>query len=386
MKYFTKSITTLAAFATLATSAGEMGIKNAGLMGVLPGEDSSSALLPGQGHDTIIHEAMGHCVELGDFANQDDGMTPGRIAEFTFEDIRSETDLRTRLGISATLAMVAALQGAPSGRVNFVHESRINTQNRYILVKSRVANELEQATSFAYSADAKELLERTNKEEDAFTQACGNEFVYARRTGVEFYALLEFLTITHEQARRFDAAAAGEYNGWRGVADLNWMLGRFAGIAETRIHMIQLGGSRSFPQIDDLEEFARTYPSLVDASLSGAVNLELVTKNYGGVTPTYLAPDFKKTRGRATTIDEVARNREKVNDLRRAIDYIRGNLKFYQYDRRVHDFSRWLSELQSFEYANDDIARACLTANWDWCSIPPLHRVPEIQLPIRKGI
>jgi hypothetical protein len=384
MKYaIQKTITTFAALASLTASAAHMQVQSIGTLGILPGEDPSSAVLLGQGHDTITLEGMGHCVDLGELKTQS-GNTDGRIAEFQIEEIRSETDLRERLGISATLAMMAALYGNPTGRMNFVHESRVNTQNRYLLVKSRVANQLEIASKFAFSADAQELLERTGSDEDAFVQACGNEFVYSRRTGVAFYALLEFLTITHEQARRFDAAAEGNYNGWRGVIDLDASLGRFAGIAETRIRMIQLGGTRSFPQLGDLEEFARTYPSLVESSLAGAVTLELVTKNYGGVTPTFLAPDLRKTRARAVTVEELARNREKVEDLRRAIDYIRGNLPFYQYDRKLHDFGRWLTELKNFSDANDDIARSCLVGNWDWCSVPPTHKLPDIQLPIRK--
>jgi hypothetical protein len=383
MKSLKRTLTTLTTLATLSAQAAPMNMMGVGALGVLPGEDSSAAVLPGQGYDSITLEGMGHCVDLGDLQHQD-GNTPGRIAEFQLVQLTSETDLRERLGISATLAMMAALYGNPTGRVNFVHENRINTQNRYLLIKSRVANKLEIASKFSYSPEARELLESTGKDEDTFVQNCGDEFVYSRRTGVEFYTVIEFLTITHEQIRKFDAAAEGSYNGWRGVLDLEAAIGRFAGIAETRIRMLQLGGTRSFPQLSDLEEFARTYPSLIDSSLSGAVTLELVTKNYGGVTPLTLTPDLKKTRARGATMDEVAKNREKVEDLRRAIDYIRGNIKFYDYNRKVHDFNLWLSQLRAFSDANDDIARACLTANWDWCSIPPTHKLPEIQLPVRK--
>jgi hypothetical protein len=383
MKTFSKTLTLVAALASLTPHAARMDIMGVGTLGILPGEDPSSAVLLGQGHDTITLDGMGHCVDLGELRTQS-GNTEGRIAEFQIEDIRSETDLRERLGLSATLALMASLYGNPTGRMNFVYDSRINTQNRYILVKSRVANQLEIASGFRFSDDAMQLLERTGSDEESFVRACGNEFVYSRRTGVAFYALIEFLTITHEQARRFDAAAEGADGRWTGSGDLENTLRRFAGISETRVRMLQLGGTRSFPQLSDLEDFARTYPSLVEFSLSGAVTLELVTTNYGGVTPMYLVPDLRQTRARAVTVNELARNREKIEDMRRAIDYIRGNLPFYQYDRRLHNFGHWLSQLKVYSDANDDIARACLIGNWDWCTIPPTHKMPDIQLPIRK--
>ncbi len=385
MKYMnlTKILCATLVFGSLGARAEHALMSGAGSLGIIPGEDASLAVLLGQGIDTITYNAKGHCVELGNLRTQS-GNTEGRIAEFKVEEIRSETDLRERLGLSATVSMIAALYGNPSGRMNFVYESRVNTQNRYLLVKSRVANQLEIADEFTFKEDIQNLLRSTNGAEAPFVQACGNDFVYSRRTGVEFYALLEFLTITHEQARRFDLAAEGSYNGWRGVVDLDYALERFAGIAETRVKMVQLGGSRVFPQVGDLEEFARTYPAFIDASLSGAVALEMVTKDYGGVSPVLIGPDMTETRKRSVTMDTVAKNREKVEDLRRAIDYIRGNLNFYQYDRRVHTFDQWLTQLKEFSDANDDIASACLTGYWEWCSITPTHRLPDIQLPVRK--
>lgn len=383
MKIFNQSVAALTILASLSSQAAPLKASGVSALGILPGEDASSALLLGQGHDTITLESMGHCVRLGTLETQS-GNTEGRIAEFQIEEIRSETDLRERLGISATLTLMAALYGNPTGRMNFVYDSRINTQNRYLLVKSRVANQLEIASNFSFSKDARDLLEHTNSAEDAFVQSCGNEFVYSRRRGVAFYALLEFLTITHEQARKFDAAAAGESGQWKGVIDLEHSLGRFSGVAETRVRMLQLGGTRTFPKVEDLEEFARTYPSLIDYSNSGAVTLELITKNYGGVMPAMIAPDLRQTRARTATVDVLARNREKAEDLRRAIDYVRGNLRFYDYNRKVHNFPLWLSQLKSFSDNNDEIARACLIGNWQWCSIPPTHRLPDVQLPVRK--
>jgi hypothetical protein len=357
--------------------------KGAGIMGIIPGEDPSAALLLGQGQHTIFLEAMGHCVDLGDLRTQS-GQETGQVAEFQIQEIRSETDMRNSMGLSATVSMIGYLLGNPGGRLSFVQQTRIHSEHRYLLIKSRVGNQLEIASRFSFTPDVQEYLEWSDKDEAGFVSNCGNEFVYARRTGVEFYAVIEFITDTYEQGRNFDAAAEGTYNGWRGVLDFNADLERFSGISETRVRMLQLGGARPFPAIEDMEDFAREYPTLVDTSREGQVTLELVSKNYGGVAPLRLQPNLAQTRARSAAVEELSRNREKLEDTRRTMEYIRQNLNAYNYDRNKHDFTRWAMELRSFQDTNDDIARDCLTGRWDGCVVPPTHKLPFIEFPTRK--
>jgi len=379
MKYSQNPLLRWGAFATLGLA------QIASADSTLPGEDSSMAILPGQGFNTIRRDTLGHCVQLGDYHTQS-GQETGQIAEYLIREVKSETDMREQFGLSATVTLMAYIYGNPTGRANFVFGSRITTQNRYLLVKTRVGQQLELASRYTYDPEVLRFIRETDSDEDAFVNQCGNEFVSGRRRGVEFYALIEFATLTHEQTARFDAAAAGSYNGWRGVLNANYDLSRFQGIAETRVHMLQLGGLRPFPQVEDLEEFARNYSSLVDLSQDGPVTLELNAKVFGGVFPLQSKLKFNKMRDREATVRDLALNREKVTTLRADIAHIRANLAFYQYDRKVHTFDEWLRQLQYFSDANDDISRDCLRGEWEKCTIPPTHKMPTIVLPVRKTI
>lgn len=385
MKTYRNSLLSWGAFATLGFTQVAAATPVRALDSLMPGEETP--ILPGQGFDTILRDTMGHCVQLGPFQRQSGQEIPGQIAEFVFKEVRSESDLREHVALSATATLEGYLQyGNPTARLNFVIGSRITTQNRYLLVKTRVAQEIELASSYRYPQDVLDMLRETNWDEDTFVSQCGNEFVSGRRVGSEFYALIEFLTLTHEQTMKFEAAAAGSYNQVRGVGQLEGQLQRFQGIAETRIHMLQLGGTRVFPSLNNLEEFARSYASMVDIAKGGYVTLEMNAKSYGGVMPLQPRLQFPKTKDRTEIVTSLAKNREQVADLQRDIAHIRANLAFYNYDRNIHKFDEWLRLLQSFSQANDEIARDCLRGAWDKCVIPPSHKLPNLQLPTRKTI
>lgn len=351
---------------------------------VLPGEDSSSALLIGQGFNTVTRDALGHCVNVGPLQTQS-GNETGQVAEFKLIEIKSESDLRRNLHINGAASLDSFLVGHVEGRVDYVNSVRKNTNYKYLMVKTRVANQIEIGSSFEYTKSVQDLFKSGNPNANSiFLNQCGNEFVYARRTGAEFTAVVEFETKTEAEAKKFDMAVAKTSGSWRGDGFIKDELTKMTNVSSTKIHLIKFGGTGSLPAIGTLEDFIKAYPQLVQISLNGPVTLEVISKSFGGVAPIDVRPDDSQMKKMNYNVEALAQNREKAFEIENSIEYIKDNPQDFKIDPKLHDFDKMEDQINNFIDENDRISRACLTGDWNQCTIPAAHKVPAIKLPGRR--
>ncbi len=359
---------------------GSCGISKLSHVKNVPGEDSSLAVLLGQGLNPIENRAKGHCVELGALGTQSSSAT-GDVSEFRLLEITSEAQLRESLQVSASASFSMLTGTAIGGRAAFAQSVSKSSQSRYLMVHTRVANQLELAKSFSFTEQARQLLASGNQKE--FARHCGTEFVYGRRTGGEFFGIFEFEFANSEEERKFSLAISASGVGWKSSGALNHELSKFNMNARTHVKLYRQGGSGVMPEVAGLEDFARKFPTLVNATSGGAVTLELITKDYGGVEPFDVRADIMILAQQQSIMQQLAQNRDQALEMIRDIRYIQRNPNLYNIDGPT-PLPVGERSLNSYINTQNRAAVNCMTDVFSGCSVPE-EPFPSVVLPTRRA-
>ncbi len=342
----------------------------------VPGEDSSVALLIGQGLNSVKNEAKGHCVDVGDLATES-GNSAGQIAEFEMLEVSSESALRSSLNISAS-ASFGSLFGKGSARMNYADSVNKNSQSKYLMVHTRVANQMELAKSFTFKSDAIKLITENRMQE--FTDKCGNQFVYGRKTGGEFYAVFEFEMTSEDESRAFSAAVSASGTGWKAAADINTALAQFNKHSLLQVRMLKFGGGAGLPQVENLKDFALNFDKMTSAISGAPVTLELITKDYSGVEPITTKPNYPAIERQLYVLELLAKARDEAEENVNSLKYIAKNEK--SYDVNGFDYTETQNKLNAFINNINSEAVDCFGDSTK-CALPT--DLPSMKLPQRKA-
>lgn len=346
----------------------------------VPGEESSLALLLGQGLNPVENKAKGHCVKLSPLSTQSGNVT-GEVAEFRILEVTSESRLRESLNVSASASFGGLTGASYGGRMSFAQSINKNSQSRYLMVHTRVVNQLELATGFTFSPDAQNLIRNAGFSE--FTRQCGSEFVYGRRTGGEFFAIFEFEFTSQEEERQFSAALAASNLGWKASGKINSELSKFNMNARTHVKMYRQGGNGELPEVENLQDFARKFPVLVSGVTGAPATLELITKDYTGVLPLDLKLNSQILARQQYVMQRLAENRDQATELARDVRYIAQHPD--RYLAPIHsELSVWEGSLNSYINIQNDAAVACISDVFNDCKLPDAT-FPVISLPARRS-
>lgn len=355
-----------------AGSAADSELKN------LPGEDSSAPILLGQGYNSVTADPLGHCVALGSLKTQS-GQNTGAFAEYRTLEITSETQLRENLNISASGSVKYSFFGGGSARMEFARSVNKNSSSKFLLIHARVGNQLELAESFKLKEDAKKLL--SLKKFDMFAENCGNEFVFGRRTGGEFYAVFEYEFSSSSEEEKFSAAIKASGTGWKASGDINRELSKFNMNAKVHVKMIRFGGHGDLPDVGDLVDYARKFPSLVDAVSGAPVTLELITKNYKGVEPFDVSNEAPILRAQNMFINVLAERYEGALERLSTVSHIKNNPELYK-AFNVNELNEHEQALNEYVNVLKSAAQKCYdkSINEESCKMPT-DPSPYLQLP-----
>jgi hypothetical protein len=345
----------------------------------VPGEEPSFGILPGQGFNSIDGTVKGNCVKLGEMTTQS-GNATGNSAEFKLLEVTSESSLREALNVSASVSF-GGLVGRGSGRMNYASSVNKNAQSRYLLVHTRVANQLEIAKSFEFSDTAKSLL-KLGRQAD-FLRNCGNEFAYGRKTGGEFFALFEFDFVSSQEEKSFSAAISAAAGAWKGSAAINSELAKFNMNARTQVKMFRVGGTGGLPEVDDIADFGRKFSNIV-ASVGGSpVTLEILTKNYDGVEPLNLVTNRALTTRQEYVINTLAKNRDAAQEIANSLRAVIASPKRYEVVDSVR-ISEWETSIAKYLNIQNDAAVNCFEDILSGCKVPEIP-FPLVTLPAKSN-
>jgi hypothetical protein len=171
--------------------------------------------------------------------------------------------------------------------------------------------------------------------------------------------------------------------GWKASGAINHELAKFNLNAKTHAKMYRQGGSGSLPEITNLEDFARNFPTLINSSQGGAVTLELITKDYGGVLPFDLQADTQLFAQQQSIMQQLAQNRDQAMEMIRDIRYIQRNSNLFHISN-ANDLSRYEREFNTFINAQNRSAVNCIADVYQGCKLPDVA-FPSVQMPTRQA-
>ncbi|MDE3269094.1 MAG: hypothetical protein OYH77_02290 [Pseudomonadota bacterium] len=349
----------------------------------VPGEDTSVALLLGQGLNTVDGSIKGFCVELGELKTQS-SQSAGQYTEFRMLEITSESSLRENLNISAAGVLKSSVFFKLDSRFRFARSVNKNKMSRYLLVHARVANQIELASNFNFKQSATDLLKSGHTEE--FIGFCGNEFAYGRRTGGELFALFEFEFSTREQERKFDLAIKSSGMGslgWQAAADLDNNTNYFANFSRSQVKIFSLGGMGKLPRVNSITEFGEEFEKFIAALKKRSVTLEIITKDYSGVEPIDLTVKPRFLLRQDQIVQQLARNRDQAVEMLNTVTYVKRNLQNYE-EVSVDYLDQKELEIKAFINANNQHVIACFEDVFKGCHVPELV-MPTLRMPQKKS-
>ncbi len=346
----------------------------------VPGEDSSMALLPGQGLNHIDWTPKGFCTDTQHFQTQS-GQSTGQFVEFRLLEITSMSALRESLNVTASASFQASVFGRVSARMDYAKSVNKNSQSRYLLVHTRVGNQLNLATQFRFRPEAQALLQQGNTKQ--FLENCGTQFVYGYRTGGEFFALFEFEFSSSEEDRKFGMAIQASGLSWKAATEVNSALQKFNLNARTHLSIYRMGGAGALPDVNDIRSFALQYPTMVSTLNHNFVTLELITKDYSGVEPVNLAPNPGLVIRQDQIINQLARDRDHALESANTIRYIKLHPQEFDLVGVSGELDRGEVQLTGYINAVNQSAVNCFADLLQGCSLPSLP-FPSVVIPLRK--
>ncbi len=357
---------------------------NASPNGLYPGDDEKAPLSLGQGVNSATGDAAGFCVGLGQLRTQSGNVT-GQTAEFQLLEIDSETSLRESLDVTASGSLSFGLFGGGSARMRFANSVNKNSRSKYLMVHTRVANQIELASSFELTQEAQKLAQNSGANTTRFIKQCGDHFIYGRRTGGEFFALFEFEMRSDEESKQFSTAVQASGMGWKAAAEINSSLAQMNVFAQTQLKMLRLGATGAFPEVENLQDFARKFPDMVATVNSGAVTLQLISKDYSGVEPlTLRQPNQEDLNRQRIVLDQIAKMRDRGLETLSTVTYIQDHASRFRLPSGTQSLS--VAQVDLNEYINTvlESASECFANVYTGCRLPTV-RFPSINFPEEKN-
>ena len=333
----------------------------------------------GQGYDVISGKYTENCVDLGPMVTQSgtDAATGGQIIEYSMQEATSETELRKALTV-IPVSSTNVLLGKTDGRTEFLDSVSKNSESKYLLISAKVANQLEAASSFKFKPEIEILLNEKRYQE--FDQKCGNHFVYGRKMGSEFFAVLEFEMKTAEESKTFSNVTAKNTKGKKNAEDLKYILERFQNYKLVRMKMLKSGGDDEFPTIETVSDFAIKFATIANEAKGRFVNLVPIMKDYTGVQPLTSSSATSPSDMQLYALNETTESRDNAKELVNTINYISKNKEMY--DVNGIDFTELLNTATSYLGVVNKIAVDCVSEGK--CEFPP--KKLSIKLPKRKAL
>jgi hypothetical protein len=344
----------------------------------LPGEDSSMPVLIGQGFDHLTWTPKGHCVNIEKLETQS-GANSGHTAQFRLLEMNSQTALREAFQITASASLRFGLFGGGSALMNYHENLKKNTQSRYLLIHTRVSNQMELASGFEYTESAQKLLKLGDMKK--FTKFCGTKFAAGRRRGGEFFALFQFDGLEEEESKHFSMAIKAVGGSWKGAMEIKKAMDQFQIQTKTQYSVYRMGGAGPLPKVEDLEDFGLQFPQMLQIIQKDQVTLELIEKDYTGVEPLDLNPNPEFLLRQNYTIEQLAKNRDKAQEILNDIVYIKTHQE--EFLNLGDNINQEEKKILSYINTIQNSALKCFENIFDGCSLPEVP-FPLIQLPTKK--
>jgi hypothetical protein len=348
--------------------------------------DGSAPTTLGKGINTLTQKIKGQCVDLGGLVDgagnsQDSGNTSqSQKAEINILDITSITSLSKQLNVDGAASFNTGVNKG-SAKVSFAQSVNMNSESKYLMVHVKVKNTVQVEKNPVFTKGVQDAIQNGKYVGDDFLTNCGNEYVYSVTKGGEYIAILEFESSTKEESEKLSASIKASIGIYKGSVSVESALQRFSKNTLRQVRQYRSGSSGAFPDIANMEEFGKIFPSLVENTASGQPDiLEYKTREYVGVGPQGLTPNVVGLETQKLIIENLASERDRALYAKNTVSFIQSEAA--KYETPVESLELAGEKLSTHINQVNFAAMDCFS-DYKKCALPVLS-FPKVQLPERK--
>jgi hypothetical protein len=271
-------------------------------------------------------------------------MSSGDTLSYIMQQIESQTELQTTLGISAEANGGIGLFSG-SARMEYAENSKIQRQSVFVVVRIRVLQAFTQIKQPSIEKSAADLLAQGNPEDmQRFQERYGDMFVRGLVTGGQFFGLIEIETKDDNDKKTVKAGVKAAYGPFGGSGNFSEEFTRTVKNRSVLVTCYIEGGQDSpLPvSVDQLMEAARTWPGTVRGN---SVPYDALLDPYS-ILPLPKLPNFVTLQHQKDVLTQCAQFRNEDLMALANIDYIKakpnefvgvGNYQLDQLQRELNE-------------------------------------------------
>jgi hypothetical protein len=344
-----------------------------------PTDLATDRLSIGDGYNSATGDPGGNCVAFNPSNEASELYVPGGVAGqrtlYDLYEITTLEQLKTSLNVSASASFDWGIFSGDAS-YQFMRSGTLNSYSNYLFVRVRVANPTEIIKRKSLSSSALQYASQGR-----FFQTCGNEFIYARTTGGDLTALVEFSsnsTTEHEQVSTSVNLAVNGFlaSGGGGVA-MSQALDQLKSVSRTRVHIIRNGGLGDIPDLSALKTAALAFPKSVQLVSGHPVVALLLTQPYTTTDNLPADLNFDLVRYQMDTLPRLAAWLDDAYKIRGDLKYILDHSS--QFFIKTSDVSVLWNKNEDLIQSLLSTAEVCRTAPQTGCKLPPPPDFADIQ-------
>lgn len=349
----------------------------------IPGDNENYAVIIGQGFDSVKLEPKGFCVEHGALQTQS-GQSNAKTQTFEMSEINSITELRKVLEVSAS-ASFKGWGGSYKGSMHLLNSYNHSGYSKYFYIHVVIQNPLEIVSSFKFKDSALNLLKRYGMDKN-FVNQCGNTFVYGRRTGAEFLAIVEINIENENDINKWEAAIKASGWGFKTSAEVSSALEKFNAFANTKVYMLSKGAIKGFPDYNNtqtLTEFARNFNGYITEAekqaSAGSLTVNLLIKDYSGVEPLDIGLEREVYQTQQQILETLLQQKDMVLQDLNSIAVIKRNPDKFQ-EFKADELDQLEENLRKYFNLLNNAGKQCIVNPWKQCKLVSTP-YPKVDLP-----
>jgi hypothetical protein len=340
----------------------------------------------GEGYNSATGDGGGKCVEFdpqqarSQLATASGSTAPKVI--FELKQITSFEELKEALQVDTKISLGFGFFSSDAS-LKFMSTGSYSKYNNYVFVNVDVQNPSESLIRSSLTSSA---LDYARDGIDTFVSSCGDEYVYARRTGGQLTAMLRFSSSSDAEQK----AISGSINASLGVfasgqANFAQTIDSLKTISNLTLQVIRNGGLGDLPNVDALKDAALKFPDRVSGPSGSPTLYALYSRPYSTVDnlPRNLR-DFGFIRNQSQTLAVFAGWLDKAYQTRGNLKYIYENRSQFQVSPPTALDDAWKAN-EKIISDTLDIALHCHDQPRQKCAVPPPPTFIDISIFNRTG-
>jgi hypothetical protein len=323
----------------------------------------------GQGFNSITSDIGTTCVEYdpsqeSSLLHKVSGTGMGSKTVYKLDEVEDFASIKSHLSVDASISLGWGIFKADAA-YNFLTDGSYSSYSSYLFVDVSVRNEAEILNKMHLT---KEALNYAAQGADMFLQMCGDEFVYGRRNGGQFTAIVQVVSSTDIEQKKAVTAISQAVTGYeKGKLTFSEALDQVKTLKRIKIYLLRSGGAGKLSDIDGIKEAALHFPDAVKSNPTLATVLIRGYNSVDNLPPGVLS--FDETKRQGQFMNMVIPWLDRAYSFRANLAYARSNADEFEPYANA-DFQQAWDQTEAVISTLGSAAEDCRRHPLNSCSLP----------------